>query len=178
MKSVQKPVFKKLTGIICAISLLLILGGCAEMNLGGSSSDDTVATPATTTPEKQATTENQPYYPTEFNDLLIPGELSWNREKSMSLRTDSFAGGILNFSGRVEINSLTTFFISSMAKNGWKMVGSLKQKTNLLIFVKPHKTLMITISGGEFSSKTDINVYLTEDIAAAHSPATSEESFN
>ena len=176
MKSSPKFTFRNLTGMILAISILLFLGGCAEMNLGGPSASVTPA-PATANDEP-AITENQPYYPTDFNDLLIPGELNWNREKSMSIRTASFAGGILHFSGRVEINSLTDFFITSMAKDGWKMTGSVKQKSNLLIFTKKNKASMITIADGEFSSKTEVYVYITEDIAAESSSATSEESFN
>ena len=176
MNSAPKPTFHKIPGIICAITLMLILGGCAEMNLGGPSGD-VVPSPAVNSSEP-AISENQPYYPTDFNDLLIPGELNWNRDKSMSIRTASFAGGILHFSGRVEINSLTDFFITGMTKDGWKMTGSVKQKSNLLIFTKKNKASMITISDSEFSMKTEVYVYITEDIAAGDAAATSEESFN
>lgn len=172
--------FKQLSAIFSAITLMFFLSGCAEMNLGGPSADITPAPSVATSPEEPAITENQPYYPTDFNDLLIPGELTWNRDKSMSIRTASFAGGILHFSGRVEINSLTDFFLTSMTKDGWKMTGSVKQKSNLLVFSKKNKASMITISEGDFSiNKTEVYVYITEDIAAENKQATSsEESFN
>ena len=176
MQSSRKPQLPKLTHLLGAIALMLLLGGCAEMNLGGPSADVSPA-PAVSRNEP-AITENQPYYPTDFNDLLIPAELTWNRDKSMTIRTASFAGGILQFSGRVEVNSLTDFFTTSMAKDGWKMAGSVKQKTNLLIFTKKNKASMITVAQGEFSMKTEVFVYITEDIAAESNQATtSEESF-
>ncbi len=175
MQAAPKPHFPKLTHILCAIALTLTLGGCAEMNLGGPSAG--LGPSPAVTKDEPAIAENQPYYPTDFNDLLIPGELNWNREKSMTIRTSSFAGGILHFSGRVEINSLTDFFTVSMAKDGWKMAGSVKQKSNLLIFTKKNKASMITVSPGEFQMKTEVYVYITEDIAAEmNQGATSVES--
>lgn len=179
MKSSHKTTCKKLSGIVLAIALLLFLGGCAEMNLGGPTTSDTTAADTSTPPDDTAVSKNQPYYPTDFNDLLIPGELSWSREKSMSIRTASFAGGILYFSGHVEINSLTNFFVASMTKDGWKMAGSVKQKRNLLVFTKKYKTTMITISEGDFNIKTEVYVYITEDIAAElEQNATNVESIN
>lgn len=156
---------------------LLLLSGCAEMHFGDSS--DSTPPPAPAASSSPAAIGTQPYYPTDFKDLLIPGELTWNRDKSMSIRTASFAGGILQFSGRVEVNSLTDFFIASMAKDGWKITGSVKQKTNLLIFTKPRKTCMITITENEFGLKTEVYVYMAEDIAigASGSTTTTEESF-
>ncbi|HIJ78028.1 MAG TPA: hypothetical protein HPP69_01790 [Deltaproteobacteria bacterium] len=108
--------------------------------------------------------EAPPYYANEFADLLIPNELAWNREKSMVIRTESFAGGILNFSGNVDITSLTDFFTNTMVKSGWKIAGSAKYKNVLLAFVKPYKTCTITITDNGFGLKTDVYVYITEDI--------------
>jgi len=170
MRSTGSTTFR-LTFYLLALSFLLIMGGCAEMNFGGSSADEPpppapAAAPAATPATDSASASSQPYYPTDFKDLLIPGELTWNRDKSMSIRTASFAGGILNFSGRVEVNSLTDFFIVSMVKDGWKLTGSVKQKSNLIVFTKPHKACMITISEGDFGIKTQVYAYVTEDIAA------------
>ena len=64
----------------------------------------------------------------------------------------------------IDINSLAEFFIASMPKNGWKMAGSAKYKNVLLAFVKPNKTCTIAINDSEFGLKTDVFVYMTEDI--------------
>ncbi len=107
-----------------------------------------------------ATNEFEPYYPDNFSDLLIPGELSWNREKSVALNSDSFNGGILNFSGRVEVTSLMEFFSSSMKNDGWTEVGSLKSKDVLLAFTKMNSSCMIRIMEGGPIGKTDVYIYI------------------
>jgi len=167
----------KLTLLFSTVAIMVILTGCANINRDGSASN---TLGPSSSKNKNMPPESQPYYTNDFNDLLIPGELTWNRDKSMSIKTSSFAGGILQFTGRVEINSLTDFFGSSMTKDGWKMVGTVKQKNNLLIFTKQNKTSMITITDGEFSSRTEVNIYITDDIAAAerNQRGTSVENFN
>lgn len=142
---------------------LLSLTGCAQLGLGDSSSSES-APPA-------ETAANQPYSPSEFRDLIVPGELAWNRDKSMVIKTDSYAGGVLNFSGKVDINSLSDFFTKSMERNGWKMAGSIKYKQVLLAFIKPAKTCTITIADSEFGLKTEVNIYITEDITKRDQPA-------
>ena len=136
----------------------LLLPGCAQLNnLGLNTPKSEEATAEESHPE--------PYHPAEFRDLLIPSELDWARDKSMVVNTESYAGGVLFFSGRVEINSLTDFFVNSMQKDGWKMVGSVKYKDVLLAFTKPHKTCTIIINGSEMGSRANVSVYITEDIA-------------
>jgi hypothetical protein len=143
---------------------LLSLTGCAQLGWGGSTGSESA-------PPTDTAATNQPYSPAEFRDLIIPGELAWNRDKSMVIKTDSYSGGVLNFSGKVDINSLSDFFAKSMERNGWKLAGSIKYKQVLLAFVKPAKTCTITIADSEFGLKTEVNVYVTEDITKRDQPA-------
>jgi len=143
--------------------VLLLLTGCST--LGTSKKGNQTAKPDVNRPAAG----NAPYYPTEYKDLLIPGELKWNRDKTMSIRTASYAGGILNFSGRVEINSLSDFFVQTMQKNGWKLNGTIKYKEILLAFTKPNKTCMIKISEGDFGMATEVFIYITDDLSAIKS---------
>lgn len=147
-------------GCLVALASLLLLSGCAELGLGGSG-QELAATETTTEP----VLENQPYYPTEFKDLLIPSELTWNRQKSMVIKTDSFAGGVLNFSGRVDVNSLSDFFVKTMEKNNWKLAGSVKYRQVLLAFIKPNKTCTIVIADNDFGITTGVHIYITQDLA-------------
>lgn len=163
----SKPLVSTLYAAAVALALLL-LAGCAQLGLGRSDSDSAPTPPETAT-------ENQPYYPSEFRDLLIPSELAWNREKSMVIKTDSYAGGVLHFSGKVDVNSLADFFAKTMEKNGWKLAGSIKYKQVLLAFVKPAKTCTITITDSEFGLKAEVNVYITEDISKRDAPASSSK---
>ncbi len=104
------------------------------------------------------------------NDIELPSEMKWDGSKSMVIKTDSFQGGIHSYSGRVEINSLKAFIISSMRKNKWKHVGEASYKDYLLAFTKANKTCMVTLSetiGGSFG-KTNAIFYVTVDVAAEH----------
>lgn len=170
MLLINKKHYINLVTFLALLASLTFLNGCAELGLGGSDSDMGASADAS-----DIVVENQPYYPTDFKDLLIPSELDWNRGNSMVIRTDSFAGGILNFSGRVEANSLSDFFVNTMEKNNWKLSGSVKYKKILLAFVKPNKTCTITISDNEFGIKTEVFVYITEDITAGTPPELSSD---
>jgi hypothetical protein len=148
------------TVTIVLFSFVFLFGsGCSTVSSSSKSADQQ-------DPSKTIV-ENAPYYATEFNDLLIPGELKFNNDKTMSIKTDSFAGGILHFSGRVEMNSLAGFFESSMVKNGWKLTGTIKHKEVLLAFVKPNKTCMIRVIKSGFGMGTEVFVYMTVDIASS-----------
>ncbi|MGV1099123.1 hypothetical protein ACUUL3_06875 [Thiovibrio sp. JS02] len=159
-----------LLGAALTMTGLVGLSGCAELGLGGGSDQEMASAPL------GGPAESQPYYANEFSDLLIPNELSWDREKSMLIRTDSFAGGVLHYSGRVEITSVSDFFINTMPKNGWKLVGSAKYRKVLLAFVKPNKTCTVQVSENEFGLKTDVAVYITEDLTATGSGQTAPSS--
>lgn len=133
---------------------LLTLSGCLPLNSTEATDNNGHA------PEATAKVEFEPYYPADFRDLKIPGELVWNMEKSVVLNTNSFKGGNLNFNGRVEVTSLMEFFANSMKNDGWTSVGSLKSKSVLLAFTKENSSCMIKIVDGGPIGKTDVNIYI------------------
>ncbi len=106
---------------------------------------------------------------TSHSDIVLPAELEWDSSKSMAIKTDSFNGGIYHYSGRVEVNSLKDFIISSMKQNRWKLVGEAAYDSTMLAFIKPNKTCMVTLSEGigGFLSNTHVELYVTHDLAAA-----------
>ena len=140
---------------IAMIASLLLLSGCMHNTTGSTAEESHEPAAAEKAPEFE------PYYPADFRDLLIPGELTWNREKSVTITTDSFNGGILSFNGRVEVTSLMEFFVNSMKNDGWTPVGSIKSKNVLLSFTKESSTCMIKIIEGGPIGKTDVGVYIT-----------------
>ncbi len=104
-----------------------------------------------------------------FEDIELPIELKWNPEKSMAIRTESFKGGILVYSGRVEVDSLKDFIITSMENKKWKLAGEVQYGEVLLAFTKPSKTCMMLLdegAGGKFGT-TNLTMYVTIDVAAA-----------
>jgi hypothetical protein len=136
--------------------LLLLLSGCAKKNVWSEGQKGV----------DEAAPENVPYYANDYNDIMVPSELSWDREGSMSIKTESYAGGVIKFVGRVEVNSVADFFVNTMVKNKWKLVGSAKYKNILLAFTKPNKTAMVMIYESDLSRKTSVYIYVTDDIAA------------
>jgi len=148
---------KKALGHLTALTLasLIFLVGCLPLDgtQGASDSGHDAAT--------SSAVSSEPYSPADFRDLLIPGELEWQRSRSVSINTDSFSGGILNFSGRVEVNSLTEFFVNAMKKHEWTMIGSVKSENVLLAFTKEKASCMIKIDEGSALGKTAVNIYIT-----------------
>jgi hypothetical protein len=141
---------------LLALAGLFFMAGCLPLD-DDQGAGDSSHTPAAAT--NAATSE--PYYPADFRDILIPGELEWQRDKSISINTESFTGGVLNFSGRVEVNSLTEFFVNGMKKDGWTVIGSVKSADVLLAFVKEQASCLIKIDEGGALGKTEVNIYAT-----------------
>jgi hypothetical protein len=166
MTTPRKPFRTVFLSTLLAITSLVALGGCAELGMGGpgdpGASSDPFASSA-------APAMDPPYRANEFPDLLIPSELSWDREKSMIVRTDSFAGGVLHYAGRVDIASLADFFTNNMGKSGWKLAGSAKYRNILLAFIKPNKTCTIVLYEDKLLMRTLVSIYVAEDTAATRS---------
>lgn len=152
----NRKMYLTLTAICYLSAMLLLLGGCSTASLSGGSGSAI----------DEGMAENVPYYADDFNDIMVPNELDWDREGSMAMRTESYAGGVLKFVGRVEVNSLAEFFVNTMPKNKWKLVGSAKYENVLLAFTKPNKTAMIMILESDITRKTSVHIYVTDDITA------------
>lgn len=154
---ITKP-FGRLAILTCAG--LFFLAGCLPMD-GDQGATDSGHAPAANSTATANVVGSEPYSPADFRDLMIPGELEWQRDKSVSINTDSFTGGVLNFAGRVEVNSLTEFFINAMKKEGWTVIGSVKSENVLLAFVKEKASCLIKIDEGGTLGKTEVNIYIT-----------------
>jgi len=102
----------------------------------------------------------------DLQDIELPTELEWERDKSMTIKTESFNGGIWHYEGRVEPLSLKDYVVSSMQNNKWKLVGESTSRDILLAFVKPNKTCMMVISESKMG-KTRVTLYVTIDRTAA-----------
>lgn len=139
---------------------LLMLGGCTTSNPFASSTSAEVAP-----------TDMEPFSAkvADFDDLEIPMDMKFSSDDSMVIRTTSFEGGILTYSGRVELESLKLFMISSLENKQWKLVGEAQTKRTLLAFTKPNKTCMVVLEegfGGKFGFTT-ATLYVTVDLAAS-----------
>ena len=102
-----------------------------------------------------------------YEDIEIPAEMEYNPKGSMSIKTDSFRGGIIHYKGRVEMHSLKEFLVASMKKNKWKLAGEVSSQNVILAFTKPNKTCMINIDPKGSLSDTTLTMYVTVDVTAA-----------
>ena len=84
----------------------------------------------------------------------------------MTIKTESFRGGVWYYTGRVDVVSLKDFMTNSMKDNKWKLVGEATSKDVMLAFVKPNKTCMMVIADEAFG-KTSLTLYVAIDKTAA-----------
>ncbi len=140
--------------------LLMVLIVCALFLFSGCANKPT--TSQVDLPIVSATVDNN-------SDIELPSDMKLDRDESIAIKTDSFRGGIIHYSGRVEINSLKDFILSSMKNHGWKLAGEASYKKILLAFTKPNKTCMVVIAegfGGPLGN-TAVTLYITVDTTAA-----------
>ncbi len=104
-----------------------------------------------------------------YEDIEIPADMQYINTDSMSIRTESFRGGIIHYKGRIEANSLKDFIIASMKKNTWKLAGEVSSSEIILAFTKPNRTCMMKITPNSSLLDTALTMYVTVDLAAAKS---------
>ncbi len=104
-----------------------------------------------------------------YEDIELPAEMEQDPQKTLSIATDSFRGGIIHYSGKVEVNSLKDFIIASMKKNKWKLVGEVTTQNIILAFTKPNRTCMMNLEDHGALRSTTVDMYVTVDVAASKS---------
>jgi hypothetical protein len=85
------------------------------------------------------------YY--HFDDVLVPGELKYNQNKSFIYETPRFKAGVMVFSKWwLDVGSLIDFFTYHMEKDNWKLVNSFRGEESVFNFSKPDKICTIKIT--------------------------------
>jgi hypothetical protein len=134
------------------ISLVLIglaLAGCSTLER--KEKDQPPA------PAKKEDDRNKPVYH-EFTDVLIPSELKPDLSNSFLFETAGLSAGVLRYTGRVELNSLITFFERNMRKDNWRRISMFKSPRTILLFQKDNRWCVIQIVEGGF--KTEVVVWV------------------
>ena len=149
---------KKLSRIACTV---LVAATVALVSFTGCTTKSTAPLP-----DDQAGLPSVSAFVGDLQDIELPTELEWERDKSMTIKTESFNGGIWHYEGRVDPLSLKDYMINSMHTNKWKLVGESASHDILLAFVKPNKTCMMVISDSPMG-KTRLTLYVTIDRTAA-----------
>jgi hypothetical protein len=139
-----------------AALLLVLVGslGCAGSQANAKNSEEegqAAAAPA-----------NVPaplYY--DFEDVLVPSELTINKGKTFIYHVPDFRAGVLVLKGRVQIDSLIRFFENNMARDNWRLLSSFKAARTIMFFNKPNRSCIISITEGTFYSDVEIWVVPT-----------------
>lgn len=99
----------------------------------------------------------EPDYYLDFDDIMIPKEISYINDQSYKLDNSKFRAAIMRFKGRVEILELVQYFLNNMAKDNWKLVSNNKAASvHVLNFEKFNKSCVIQIDDSFATSTTTI----------------------
>lgn len=148
------PILKRCSYCLIVAVLLFVFAGCASQSQAPAVGDGNIGP--------------LPSAVTNYDDIELPPEMKLDAKKSLSIKTESFRGGVLLFSGKIEITSLREYMIATMKNNKWRHVGEASYDNVLLAFTKPDKTAMVVLRegfGGSLGS-TYLELYITVDVAA------------
>ena len=143
----------KIFAIISA-ALMILISGCAALSRDENKDISSGSI--------QRESGDMPSY-MDFGDVLIPKELKVNTEKSFIYKTVGLPAGVLALSGRVELNSLCTFFENNMAKDNWKLVSLFKSPRTIMLFQKQNRWCVINIIDGTMF--TDVEIWVAPSVA-------------
>lgn len=100
---------------------------------------------------------SEPDYYYDFDDILIPKEISYVDDESYKLDNAKFRAAIMKFKGRVEVLELVQYFINNMAKDNWTLNSNNKSgKLSVLNFEKYNKSCVIQVDDSFGQAKTTI----------------------
>lgn len=133
--------------LMLAMASILVISACSTLENKGSSTSTPVS--------KQAAMGAY----NEFEDVLIPKDMSLEDKSSFVIQTVNFKSGILTYTGRVDPISLSNFFEANMTQDNWKQRSKMRYQTRtLLVFEKPDRDCIINIEDRTFNTQMEIIV--------------------
>ena len=142
-----------LTGILACV----FISGCV-FNTGSTTPQETTTPPPSAQSEKDAPKKPTAIYH-DFEDVLVPMELSVVKDRTVIVSTPGFRSGILTVKGRVESNSLYNFFSVNMEKDNWEVISRIKSpETTIMVYQKTSRCCVITIRDEQIYTYVEIGV--------------------
>ncbi len=155
-----KDTLKSTANIGAVILLALLISGCSMFDSSQKSEGEQAS--AVHAKSRKTTAV---YY--DFEDVLIPMELSIVTDRTVVVSTPGFTSGIITLKGRVERRSLFNFFSNNMQKDNWTVVSQIKSPgTTIMVFQKTSRTSVITIRDAQLYTYVEIGVAPTVTGAA------------
>jgi PBP1b-binding outer membrane lipoprotein LpoB len=142
---------KAIVNTMAVVLLAFFISGC----LGDMFSKNPEGDSSADQPKARKTTAV--YY--DFEDVLIPMELSVVKDRTVVILTPGFTSGILTLKGRVERRSLFNFFSNNMQKDNWNVISQIKSPaTTIMVFQKISRTAVITIRDEHIYTYVEVGV--------------------
>lgn len=150
--------------LLTVLAIIALLGatGCQSVL-----SDHSEGKPQTAS--RPAPTTNPVGSYQEFDDVLIPNELSLQGKSSFVFETPQFKTGIVVYKGRVDAVSLANFFEKELPKDNWRLRSKMKYNRTIMVFEKPDRDCVINILDDTFSTTLEIMIAPRMDAAASSS---------
>ncbi|MCF6248061.1 MAG: hypothetical protein L3J69_11970 [Desulfobacula sp.] len=103
----------------------------------------------------------------DFEDVLVPLELSVVNSGTVIVSSPGFTSGILSLKGRVDRRSLFNFFNTNMQKDNWNVISQIKSPgTTIMVFQKSTRTAVITIRDESIYTYVEVGVAPTVNTPA------------
>ncbi|SMC17587.1 hypothetical protein SAMN02746041_00349 [Desulfacinum hydrothermale DSM 13146] len=143
---------RRLGIVVMGIALWsLSLGGCAWFQREA---------PAGTEPAQQPASTSAPTF-YDFPDIPVPNELRLQSKESTVFQGGGVKTGLLVFKGRVDPSSVINFFQVSLAREKWRMKGSIRYRKSLLLFEKDDRFCIVNVYERHFYTYVEIYVVPT-----------------
>ena len=138
--------------LICLIFTAFIsVSGCGLFQ--GASASESVESP----PSEVETRPLAIYH--DFEDVLVPEELTIIKNRTVVVSTPGFRSGILTLKVRVESNSLYNFFSINKEKDNWEVLSRIKApETTIMVFQKATRCAVITIREEQLYTYVEIGI--------------------
>jgi hypothetical protein len=149
---------------ILMLTLTIVLASCFFLTTGCSYFQNS-RTGARTASVKEPMGPMPVYY--DFGDVLVPKELKVIKKNSFVYLTSGLSAGVLALKGRVERNSLISFFENNMVKDGWAQISAFKSPQTMLLFKKKDRWCVIDIL--EKTIRTTVKIWVSPTPGSASS---------
>lgn len=147
---------------IILLLLILFVSGCAGLQKSSSSEDsyetlETYPVDDQIAVGKDIEVDDSPdhmFY--DFDDIPVPNEMKIDPGESILFEAQNLKAGALTFTGRVDPDSLFSYFQVAMKNEGWRPLSYIRYGNYILTFDKPEKLCIIRILEKSFKSELQI----------------------
>jgi hypothetical protein len=151
--------------VLCACLITVL--GCSSRSNAPPPNPVSQPPPAETTapsygPTAGSSSSSTPSLPgnrfLDFPDIPIPPELTVQPKSSNVFQSGPIKMGFLTLRGRVDSNSVMSFFVAALPHEGWRLKGQFRYNRALLIFDKPDRVCVILVKEDMYYNYVEIYV--------------------